>query len=119
VRDAAATVLPPEIAERRKQPYRAPEVAPFFGPHAPEWVGDRLSPAEIRRVGIFDPDRVEGLLERCRSGRATGPREGMALVGVLSTQVFHDELCTTQDWPQETAEPRVRLTEPMADQGVA
>lgn len=120
LRDAAATVLPSEIAERRKQPYRAPEVAPFFGPDRPDWVEDRLNRAELERVGIFDPERVEGLLRRCRAGRATGPREGMALVGVLSTQVWHDELCGAQDWPAETSAPRVHLTEPMtATQGAA
>jgi len=50
---------------------------------------------------------------RCRAGRATGPRESMALVGVLSTQIWHDELCTARTWAPEAAEPRVRLTEPL------
>jgi asparagine synthase (glutamine-hydrolysing) len=111
LRDAAGAVLPAEIAERRKQPYRAPEVAPFFTGDPPAWVAERLSPAALDDAGIFDPARVEGLLSRCRAGRATSPREGMALVGVLSTQVWHDELCSAQAWPEERAVPRVHLTE--------
>jgi hypothetical protein len=44
----------------------------------------------------------------------------MALVGVLSTQVWYDELCRGQDWPEELAEPRVHMTEPLtATQGAA
>jgi asparagine synthase (glutamine-hydrolysing) len=111
VRDAAARVLPPAIAERRKQPYKAPEIAPFFTGDVPDWVGDRLSGAALRDVGIFDEARVEGLLRRCRSGRATSPREGMALVGVLSTQVWHEELCarSASSYEPERAEPRVLL----------
>jgi asparagine synthase (glutamine-hydrolysing) len=113
LRDIAAGLLEPEIAERRKQPYRAPGVAPFFGDHAPGWVSERLSAAELARVGIFDPARVEGLLRRCRAGRADRPRESMALVGVASTQVWHDELCHAGSWPEERSAPRVHLTEPV------
>lgn len=111
LRDLAETVLPRAIAQRTKQPYRSPEVAPFFGDHAPEWVRERLSEQSLREVGIFDPSRVEGLLRRCRAGRATGFREGMALVGVLSTQVWHDRFCNghPSSYPEETAGARVSL----------
>jgi len=74
-------------------------------------VAERLSPAALDEVGIFDPRRVEGLLRRCRSGRATGPRESMALVAVVSTQVWHELLCARPgaDSPVETEPPRVRI----------
>ncbi|MDO8184246.1 asparagine synthase (glutamine-hydrolyzing) [Conexibacter sp. JD483] len=109
LRDLAASVLPAEIAQRTKQPYRSPEVAPFFGDHAPAWVQERLSDAALRDVGIFDPVRVGGLLRRCRAGKATGFREGMALVGVLSTQLWHERYCASADYPEETAAPRVSI----------
>ena len=108
LRDVAERLLPPQIAARTKQPYRSPEVAPFFGEEAPEWVSERLSPAALDAVGIFDPARVAGLVRRCEAGRATGFREGMALVGVLSTQVWHERFCAgLADHPPETREPRV------------
>jgi asparagine synthase (glutamine-hydrolysing) len=111
LRDLAAGLLPAEIGERPKQPYRAPEVAPFFGPNAPDWVEDRLAPAALAETGIWDPTRVEGLLRRCRAGRATGMREGMALVGVLTTQLWHQEFCGAgrDGYPVETEEPRVKI----------
>jgi asparagine synthase (glutamine-hydrolysing) len=115
LRELGARLLPPAIAARAKQPYRAPEVAPFFGPRAPEWVGDCLSDGALRATGIFDERRVAGLVRRCRAGRATGLREGMALVGVLSTQVWHHRFCNgaAVRFPAETGRPRVYLDQGM------
>jgi asparagine synthase (glutamine-hydrolysing) len=110
LRELAARLLPPEIASRPKQPYRAPEVAPFFAPGAPDWVEDLLSPAALGETGFWDPERVAGLVRRCRAGRATGVREGMALVGILSTQLWCREFLRGGTAPAaETAEPRVRI----------
>jgi asparagine synthase (glutamine-hydrolysing) len=108
VREVAARVLPASIARRPKQPYRAPAVDPFFAPGAPEWVAEELSEAALRDVGIFDERRVGGLVRRCEAGRASGPREGMALVGVLSTQVWHRTFCGSAiQYSAEAVDPRV------------
>jgi asparagine synthase (glutamine-hydrolysing) len=111
LRELAAETLPAEVASRPKLPYRAPVVSPFFGSEAPEWVADSLSPAALARTGIWDPKRVEGLLRRCRAGRATGVREGMALVGILSTQLWHAAFVATgaDSYAPETAEPSIRI----------
>lgn len=112
LRALAERLLPAEVAARTKQPYRAPEVAPFFGAHAPDWVEERLEARALDDVGIFDPARVAGLLRRCRTGKASGFREGMALVGILSTQVWHERFCgagtgAVAAWPAELGGPRV------------
>jgi asparagine synthase (glutamine-hydrolysing) len=111
LRRLAAKVLPEAIASRPKQPYRAPEVAPFFDSGAPAWIEEALAPESLADTGIWDPGRVEGLVRRCRAGRAEGVREGMALVGVLSTQLWHRAFIgpgAHQHFP-ETTEPRVRI----------
>ena len=87
----ASRILPPRIKRRRKQPYRAPDASSFFGAHAPEWVADHLTPDALRRVGIFSAVAVDGLVRRCRAGVASGFRENQTLVGVLSTQLWHDQ----------------------------
>lgn len=109
LRRLAETVLPPQIARRPKQPYRAPEAAAFFADGSPDWVDELLSPEALRATGIFDERRVDGLVRRCRAGRANGLREGMALVGVLSTQVWHEAFCgqARDGYPEEAAEPKV------------
>ena len=111
LRDVAARVLPEGIAARQKQPYRAPEITPFFGPDAPGWVDEALSRSALAATGLWDGDRVASLVRRCESGRATGMRESMALVGILSTQLWHRELIGrgASAYPPETEDPRIRI----------
>lgn len=111
LRRFASGVLPRALAQRPKQPYRAPDVPPFFAADAPEYVRDLLAPGEIARTGIFDSRAVEGLVRRCRAGRATGVAENQALVAVLSTELWHHEFFDAPaqpvplDEPSETAAP--------------
>jgi len=86
----AARILPPRIKARTKQPYRAPDAPSFFGPQAPSWIADQLGTDALQRVGIFSPKAVQGLIRRCNAGLVTGFRENQALVGVLSTQLWHE-----------------------------
>ncbi len=110
LRRLADELLPPSIVGRRKQPYRAPEVTPFFSASSPAWVEEMLSTSSLESVGLWDHRRVEGLLRRCREGRATGVREGMALIGILSTQLWHEAfIATSGPDPAETAAPAVRI----------
>ena len=70
-----------------------------------------LSPAALAETGIWDQSRVGGLLRRCRAGRATGMRESMALVGILSTQLWHEEFVGrgASHYPAEPEQPRIRI----------
>lgn len=86
----ASGILPSAQAARPKQPYRAPVMSEFFGPGAPGYVEELLDAGRLRHAGIFDAGAVEGLVRRCRAGAVHGMREQQALVGVLSTQLWHD-----------------------------
>ena len=61
--------LPPTIAARPKQPYRAPDSQSFFGGSSPDYLQDLLAPAAIARAGYFDPRSVEKLVRKCRRRR--------------------------------------------------
>ena len=87
----AARILPPRIKARTKQPYRAPDAPSFFGPRAPKWIADHLGGDALRRVGIFSPAAVQGLVRRCNAGLVTGFRENQAVIGILSTQIWHHQ----------------------------
>jgi asparagine synthase (glutamine-hydrolysing) len=108
----AARILPPRIKSRGKQPYRAPDAPSFFSSGS-EWVNDHITPDALRRVGIFSPDAVAGLVRRCRAGRVTGFRENQAIVGILSTQLWHQQFVenTHRIPPLPTAKASVLLTD--------
>jgi asparagine synthase (glutamine-hydrolysing) len=92
LRRAVAKYLPEAIAERPKQPYRAPESECFTGADAPEYARALLARPAVARAGYFDPAAVEKLAAKCASGGRAGGRIGigdnMALVGILSTQLL-------------------------------
>lgn len=93
LRRALAGLLPPDILERTKQPYRAPDSRCFFVDGRPlDYVAEALSPDCVGEAGLFDAAAVGRLLEKCRSGRATGFADNQAFVGVLSTMLLHRQL---------------------------
>lgn len=89
---AAGHLVPPDVRQRPKQPYRAPDASCFVGPDGPvrAYVHDLLSLASLRRVGLFDRAAVEHLVVKVRSGHAIGAKDNMAVVGILSAQLLAD-----------------------------
>ena len=87
LKQAASDLIPESIRKRSKQPYRAPDGKSFLGP-AGGYLEAILSPERIKREGIFDPQSVGGLLAKFKSRRATGTKDNMALVGILSTGIL-------------------------------
>ncbi|MDI3308941.1 MAG: asparagine synthase (glutamine-hydrolyzing) [Acetobacteraceae bacterium] len=81
--------LPAAISRRPKQPYRAPDGQPFFGPQAPDYVQEVLSRHAVAEAGYFDPPAVERLARKSAAQGSLGFRDSQALVGVLSTQLWH------------------------------
>jgi len=92
---AAEGLVPPEIVRRSKQPYRAPDAMSFVGPDAPDWVGDLMSERGVASAGVFDPGAVAKLWRKCRAssgGEQFSNSDNMAVVGVLSTGLLHEQL---------------------------
>src|SRR5687768_12532880 len=100
LRDWARGRIPKSVAERPKQPYRAPDAPSFFGADAPGYVQELLDPRRLRDAGIFDPDRVAGLARRCRAGKVAGFGENQAVVAILSTQLWHDAFIAAPTIPE-------------------
>lgn len=90
LRRLAQRSLPDSIWARPKQPYRAPMVAPFFGPGRPEYVEALTREAAILDSGLFDPAATAALFAKARAseGRNVSEREQMAIVGLLTLQLL-------------------------------
>lgn len=82
--------LPPEIVQRYKQPYRAPDIAAFSGEKMPDFVEELTSEATVKKYGYFDAKKVYRLKEKIKRGRAIGYKDNMAFIGILSTQIWHN-----------------------------
>lgn len=82
--------IPASIRDRHKQPYRAPEARCLLTPGVREYVDYLLSPGRLRAAGLFHPPAVERLRKKVLTGRATGVKDNMALVGIVSAQIVVD-----------------------------
>jgi len=89
LKNAARNIIPDELIDRPKQPYRAPISRCFFGENSPDYVDELLSDENLKRTGYFENNKVQKLLTKCRrqQGELLSERENMALVGILSTQL--------------------------------
>lgn len=90
----AKELVPAEIVRRVKQPYRAPDAAAFVAEGAPDWIDWAMSPSALAASGVFDPAVVSRLWAKCREhrGEPFSNTDNMAVVGVLSTQLLHEQL---------------------------
>jgi asparagine synthase (glutamine-hydrolysing) len=87
---ASRDLLPAEVLERKKQPYRAPDAVCFAAEGAPAWVKDVLSETSLKDSRVFEPKAVSQLYEKCRAAAGTlSNADNMALVAVLSTELLH------------------------------
>jgi asparagine synthase (glutamine-hydrolysing) len=100
----AADLVPREILERKKQPYRAPDAVCFFGPKAPYYVRELMSERAVADSGVFEPRAVTALvskMERLAADPINPPTtaDNMAMVAILSVQLLHHHLLTLPPTP--------------------
>lgn len=90
---ASYGIIPAEILERKKQPYRAPDALAFVGAGA-EWADDLLADSAVKAAGVFDPAAVARVWAKCKARAGSGQfsnTDNMAVVGVLSTQLLYHQ----------------------------
>lgn len=105
LRQVAKEWLPEEIWTRGKRPYRAPIQRSFFHESAPDYLPELLSERKLKTVGLFDADAVSLLVAKLKEGKRAGETDEMALVGIISTQLVHEQFFT-----------RFRSAAPLGDQ---
>ena len=86
----ARNLVPENIWQRPKRPYRAPIHSSFFPNGRPlDYVAELLSPETVAAYGYFNPRAVGGLVAKIGRGRPTSESDDMALAGILTTQLVH------------------------------
>ena len=114
LRRAAAKVLPREIWDRPKQPFRAPMSSALLGSPPTGYLESLLSDEALRRIGLLDADAVRHLIGRGRqaAGRMPGEREEMAVIGVVTLQAWGERFLETFDRDVAASVDRLRATSP-------
>ncbi len=84
-------VLPDDIVNRPKNPYRAPIAQSLLNSRTAEYTQQALSEESIEKAGLFDAGRVTRLLRKIQATSRPSEIEDMALAGVLSSQVIHQQ----------------------------
>jgi asparagine synthase (glutamine-hydrolysing) len=94
LKQVARGLVPDEVLRRPKQPYRAPDATCFVEPTASAWAQGVLAPEAVRDAAVFEPVAVDRLWKKCRSAGATqfSNADNMALVGVISTGLLHEQV---------------------------
>ena len=88
---AFADLVPPDILNRPKQPYRAPDAASFTVAGRPEWFDEVTSERAVRQAGVFDPALVRAVLAKSSRARGEwmGHTDNMRVLAIVSTQLLH------------------------------
>lgn len=105
LKKALGHLVPNVVADRPKQPYRAPDSAAFFADGVEGSAASSLSESVVTEAGLFEPRAVAKLLRKCASGRAAGFKDNMAFVGILSSQVLHKTYFNGVHAAKDTTKP--------------
>ncbi|MBN1201112.1 MAG: asparagine synthase (glutamine-hydrolyzing) [Anaerolineae bacterium] len=83
--------LPSDVWRRPKRPYRAPIHRGFFNDTTPDYVRELLSPEKLNETGLFKTKAVEQLVLKIERGVPISETDDMALAGILSSQLVHQQ----------------------------
>lgn len=103
-------LLPDEIWQRTKRPYRAPIHRSFF-PHTPDYARELLSEEAVQASGLFKPAAVAQLVRKAAAGAELSEVEDMALAGVLSAQLVHQQFVRSFRVDSLRANDRVKVVD--------
>lgn len=89
LKKSVADLLPANILDRPKQPYRAPDSASFTGPAGQSLVESFLDEGGPEAGDpLWKSERIPGLVRKWRAGRLVSARDNMAFVGLLSGRIL-------------------------------
>lgn len=117
LRQLGRGLLPPDIWQRPKRPYRAPIHRSFFGPGAPAYVPELLSEPALRESELFEPGAVARLERKASQSPRLNEVDSMALVGILSTQLVYRQFVKAFRPPSLRANDAIKVVDAIASTG--
>lgn len=93
LRKFASELLPQEIWQRRKKPYRAPIHHSFLGKESLSQTEYLFAEDRLEQSGYFSPSATKMLLQKAKKSSQLSEMEEMAFVGIISTQILHQQFC--------------------------
>lgn len=88
LKQGVADLLPNNILERPKQPYRAPDGASFMAAVGQTLVDEFLTPHDLSGWELWQQQRIAGLVRKWQAGKLVSARDNMAFVAVLSGRIL-------------------------------
>lgn len=83
-------ILPKEVVNRPKHPYRAPIKQSLLNGKTARLTQQMLSKSSLKNASLFDSNKVTKLLQKVQAVDSPGEVDSMALVGILSSQcIYH------------------------------
>jgi asparagine synthase (glutamine-hydrolysing) len=91
LKKAFQEILPKDICNRPKHPYRAPITRSLLNERTSGYIHDLLSERNLNDISLFDPPKVKMLLKKFKAVDSPGEVESMALVGIVSSQLVFEQ----------------------------
>ena len=96
-------IVPETIRQRPKHPYRAPIGSMLTCGAASEPLREMLTESRLKAAGLFDSAKVNRLVQKVSKRTAPSEMDAMALAGILSTQILHEQFVA--GFPARPIEP--------------
>jgi asparagine synthase (glutamine-hydrolysing) len=106
LRRLAASRLPEVIVNRPKMPYRAP-IRDIVRSHQGAYIDDALAPDNLREVGLFNVEAARKLYDKVRGSESISEMDEMALLGIITTQLWRDTFIRPAATPDTASQPPV------------
>jgi len=91
LKKAFHNILPDQIIRRPKHPYRAPIKQSLLHGKTFQLTKEMLSERSLKKTGLFDSNKTAKLLHKILDMDSPGEIDGMALVGILSSQIIYHQ----------------------------
>lgn len=96
LKESMKDLLPDSLLKRTKQPYMAPDAKSFFH-GGTDYLEELLSEDYLKKSAYFNPKTVSALIKKSSQSPVLGFKDNMAVVGIISTLLLHDQFVKNYD----------------------